>query len=135
MQVILSLSGGNKTLDYFFIHFLMKFSWKLWNLRFNNFENNFCTARMMALTFTAAPKISYLRQEMLTYFRSIVILKVLGNTSHFKNLHERHVVYISLRTVPPTPCWARKLRRRHMNWGIIATSLSSCYWKDIYIIQ
>ena len=28
------------TLDYFFIHFLLKFSWKLWNLRFNNFEDN-----------------------------------------------------------------------------------------------
>ena len=26
MQVILSLSEGNMTLDYFFIHFLMKFS-------------------------------------------------------------------------------------------------------------
>ena len=38
-------SEGNMTLDYFFIHFLMNFSWKLWNLHFIENPNTIRKAR------------------------------------------------------------------------------------------
>ena len=92
-------SKENMTLDYFFIHFLMKFSLKLWNLHFIENPTTIRKARyffkkQLRRLLVALPEWWpwHLRQVMLTYFRTIVILKVLGNTSHFKNLHERHVV-------------------------------------------
>ena len=92
-------SKENMTLDYFFIHLLMKFSLKLWNLHFIENPTTIRKARyffkkQLRRLLVALPEWWpwHLRQVMLTYFRTIVILKVLGNTSHFKNLHERHVV-------------------------------------------
>ena len=92
-------SKENMTLDYFFIHLLMKFSLKLWNLHFIENPTTIRKARyffkkQLRRLLVALPEWWpwHLRQVMLTYFRTIVILKVLGNTSHFKNFHERHVV-------------------------------------------